>query len=102
MTSRSDQDHVASARVHAKRRALERYGVDLPDWEIDEHEAMIRHMKSRQIGHHGRRSDPRYAEMHEVRFNDRVVFAVYRPRLRCIVTYLKGPADWLGKFTRSR
>lgn len=98
ITEDTHAEHRIAARIHAKRRASERYGIDLSDEEIDNHERAIRNGRSKRAGFNGRRSFGNYCELHIIHTDTRTFYAVYRVRIKRIVTYLDGPHQWLGKF----
>lgn len=72
-------------RKHAKRRALERYGITLNAHQVYEMERMIRQNKSWLISS---QYNSRNRKVHELRYNGRIYRVVYDKIRHRIVTFL--------------
>lgn len=92
------EGHRAAARHHAIRRAAERYGLLFVLRDVIEHEAMIRYGLTKLVlwsgGRRGR------AELHEIQGEFRSYFAVFKPEIACICTYIRGPHEWPARCRR--
>ncbi len=94
--------HRGAALVHARRRALERYGVEPRPAEVSAHEEAIRSGASVHLGT-AMSFDGIGAskEIHAVPGGSRPWFAVYDLRIERIVTYLGAVEHWSEHLTQS-
>lgn len=94
-------DHREAARWHAVKRGKERYGLYLGIDGIFCHELEIRNGEAEIIGYSASGKPRRlWRKLYRLPRDQRDFYAVFDPELDCIVTYLRGPHEWLGTFVR--
>lgn len=95
-TDRGSPEHIRRCRLHAIRRAAERYGLRFTVQDVIEHEEMIRLRLAKLLG------TSRHGTLYEIQGEHRPYYAVYIPRLSVIATYLRARHEWIGSFRRAR
>jgi hypothetical protein len=81
---RRDSDNkIHAERIHAKRRALERYNLGLNREQLNELTQMIQQGKSRFLEKQSLR-----VSIHELQAFDRTLYVVYDKNRKTIITFL--------------
>lgn len=94
--------HRRYARIHARKRAAERFGVTLSNKEVKKHERSIYMHYSELIGRIGYKRYNNYRELHIIKHIDKKtqnifdLYAIYDYQLKCIVTYIPNIKNWPG------
>ncbi|MGX5776963.1 hypothetical protein [Methylorubrum zatmanii] len=95
-TDRGSPEHIRRCRLHAIRRAAERYGLRFTVQDVIEHEEMIRLRLAKLLG------TSRQGALYEIQGEHRAYYAVYIPRFSVIATYLRARHEWIGSLRRAR
>jgi hypothetical protein len=91
--------HLYRARGHAQAQARMKLGIYLPISEIRRHEEIVRRRAGRFMGSDG---PSEQKILYEIPGELRPFYAVFDKSIDGIVTYLRGPHEWLGKHVRRK
>jgi hypothetical protein len=91
--------HLYRARGHAQTQARRKLGIYLSIGEIRQHEDVVRRRAGRLMGSDG---PSEQKILYEIPGDIRPFYAVFDQSLDGIVTYLRGPHEWLGKHVKRK